>query len=174
MSPRALPIGLHLHQSSRIIGQAFDDALSSAGGSLPVWLVLLNLRTCRPANQRALAGAAGIGEATLTHHLNAMERQGLITRVRDPANRRVHVVALTAEGEQLFLRMRRAAVAFDRRINQGVSAEDRTRLADLLDRLVANAGDDSLVTPPRANARSPGVTLGPQSEPHGNTEKGEH
>jgi MarR family transcriptional regulator for hemolysin len=170
---RALPIGLHLHQASRAIGQAFDDALSTAGGSLPVWLVLLNLRTRRPANQRALASAVGIGEATLTHHLNAMERQGLITRVRDPANRRVHVVALTAEGEQQFLRMRQAAAAFDRRLNHGVSAEDRTRLADLLDRLVANAGKDSLVAPPRANARTPRATRPPQSEPHGNTEKGQ-
>src|SRR3954452_14281236 len=174
MPSRALPIGLHLHQASRIIGQAFDDALSTAGGSLPIWLVLMNLMTRRPANQRALAGAVGIGEATLTHHLNAMERQGLITRVRDPANRRVHVVALTAEGEQLFLRMRQAAVAFDRRLNQGVSAEDQTRLADLLDRLVAKPGGDSLAAPPWASARPPRVARGPQSEPHGNTEKGEH
>jgi MarR family transcriptional regulator, transcriptional regulator for hemolysin len=173
-TPRALPIGLHLHQASRIIGQAFDEALSAAGGSLPVWLVLLNLRASRPANQRALAGAVGIGEATLTHHLNAMERQGLVTRVRDPANRRVHVVALTAEGEQLFLRLRQAAVAFDRRLNQGVSAEDRTRLADLLNRLVSNVGDDALVAAPWADARPPRVTRGPQSEPDGNTEKGEH
>jgi len=166
-----LPIGLHLHQASRVIGQAFDDALSTAGGSLPVWLVLLNLRASRPANQRALAGAVGIGEATLTHHLNAMERQGVITRVRDPANRRVHVVALTAEGEQLFLRMREAAVAFDRRLNQGISAADRTQLADLLNRLVANADDDSLLAPPSAKAPASRVTRGPQIEPH---KKGEH
>ena len=156
MARGSLPIGLHLNQAARIIGHAFDRALTEAGGSLPIWLVLLNLNTGRPANQRALAAAVGIGEATLTHHLNAMERQGLITRARDPANRRVHVVVLTAEGEQLFERLRTAAGAFDRRLNQGVSTEDRTRLAGLLDRLVANVGDGARVAPPWIAVGEPG------------------
>ena len=54
-----------------------------------MWLVLLNLKTRRLANQRELAEAVGIREATLTHHLNAMEAGGLITRRRDTANRRI-------------------------------------------------------------------------------------
>jgi MarR family transcriptional regulator for hemolysin len=34
----------------------------------------------------------GVREATLTHHLNAMDTRGLITRTRDTANRRIHVI----------------------------------------------------------------------------------
>jgi MarR family transcriptional regulator for hemolysin len=140
-SPHSLPLGLHLNQAARIVAQAFDAALSAAGGSLPVWLVLLNLEAGRPATQRELAASVGIGEATLTHHLNAMERDGLITRTRNAANRRVHVVALTAAGAELFARLRQAAAGFDRRLNRGVSAEERTLLAGQLDRLVANVDD---------------------------------
>ncbi len=140
MDTRSLPIGLHLSQAARIVGQAFDDELGTAGGSLPVWLVLLNLMVRRPANQRELAAAVGIGEATLTHHLNAMERDGLITRTRNAANRRIHVVTLTPAGQRLFEVLREAAVSFNRRLTRGVPAAEKAHLAQLLDQLVANVG----------------------------------
>jgi MarR family transcriptional regulator, transcriptional regulator for hemolysin len=142
MRPAQTPIGLQLARSSRSVSRAFDEALSEAGGTLPVWLVLLNLKTRAIANQRELAEAVGVREATLTHHLNAMETGGLITRTRDPANRRVHVVALTQDGQAAFLRLRDAAVAFDRRLRRGLTASDLATLDDLLGRLSRN------VTPP--------------------------
>ncbi|HWC86401.1 MAG TPA: MarR family winged helix-turn-helix transcriptional regulator [Solirubrobacteraceae bacterium] len=134
------PVGLHLTRAARGVGRAFDDALAQAGGSLPVWLVLLSLKTRRVANQRELALAVGIREATLTHHLNAMEAEGLLTRRRDERNRRIHVVELTEGGEAAFLRLRDAAVAFDRRLREGISAQEIAGLEAVLDRLVANAG----------------------------------
>ena len=71
-----------------------------AGGSGPMWLVLISLKTRPRASQRELADAVGIREATLTHHLNAMDTSGLITRRRDPENRRVHLVELTPAGRK--------------------------------------------------------------------------
>lgn len=123
-----------------MVSRAFDEALAAAGGSLPVWLVLLNIKTRQLANQRELAEAVGIREATLTHHLNAMEADGLITRQRHQANRRIHVVALTDAGEVAFTRLLDAAVGFDQRLRRGFSAADLTGLADLLDRLAGNMG----------------------------------
>jgi MarR family transcriptional regulator for hemolysin len=122
------------------VSRAFDDALAEAGGSLPGWLVLLNLKTQSVANQRELAAAVGVREATLTHHLNALEAGGLLTRRRDETNRRIHVVELTEAGEAAFLRLRDAAVAFDQRLRQGITEEEIADLEGLLDRLVANAG----------------------------------
>jgi MarR family transcriptional regulator for hemolysin len=131
-----------LARSARVVSRAFDEALSEAGGSLPVWLVLLNLKIRRPANQRELAEAVGVREATLTHHLNAMDTQGLITRRRDRTNRRIHVVELTESGEEAFLRLRGAAVAFDRRLRAGITADELSGLEGVLDRLAGNVGDD--------------------------------
>lgn len=140
MRPAHIPIGLHLAQAARTVSRAFDDALAGAGGTLPVWLVLLNIKTRELANQRELAEAVGIREATLTHHLNAMEAAGLITRARHPQNRRIHVVRLTAAGDAAFLRLRDAAIGYDQRLRTGFSDADVARLAGLLDRLSANAG----------------------------------
>lgn len=137
--PRSPPIGLRLTATTRVVSRAFDEALAEAGGSLPVWLVLLNIKTRRATgNQRALAEAVGIREATLTHHLNAMEADGLLTRRRDPDNRRIHVVELTDSGEAAFARLRDAAVAFDRRLRRGLSASELDAFGRVLDRLAAN------------------------------------
>ena len=141
--PAGPPIGLHLARTARVVSRAFDDALAAAGGSVPVWLVLISLKSQRLANQRRLAEAIGIQGATLTHHLNAMEADGLVTRRRDPTNRRVHVVELTDAGEALFQRLRAAAVAFDRQLRAGLADDDVATLARLLDRLRHNvAGQD--------------------------------
>jgi MarR family transcriptional regulator for hemolysin len=140
MRPAVLPIGLRLTQVSRAVARAFDDALVAAGGSLPIWLVLLNVKIRSTANQRALAEAMGISEPTLTHHLNAMEADGLLTRRRDPANRRVHIVALTDDGEQAFLRLRDAAIAFDSQLRRGITDADAAKLSEILGLLAANVG----------------------------------
>ena len=135
MRPEQTPIGLHLARTARLVGRAFDDALVAAEGSLPVWLVLLNLRIQHDTNQRQLAEAVGITGATLTHHLNAMEQGGLLTRRRDPANRRNHIVEITPAGEQAFARLAAAAVAFDELLRGAVSPAELAELRRLLDLL---------------------------------------
>jgi MarR family transcriptional regulator, transcriptional regulator for hemolysin len=140
--PAQVPIGLQLTRSAKDIGAAFNEALADAGGSLPVWIVLISLKTMRLGNQRELARAVGIQGATLTHHLNAMERDGLITRRRAPDNRRIHVVEMTEQGDALFHRLRAAAVAFDRRLRAGIGEEELVTFASVLNRLHANVSDD--------------------------------
>src|SRR3954469_18599592 len=95
-SPRQLPLGLRVTRSAKVLERAFNAAMTAAGGSAPMWQILIACKKHVGRNQNDLAASIGIRGATLTHHLNAMEAQGLITRRRDPDNRRVHVVELTA------------------------------------------------------------------------------
>jgi MarR family transcriptional regulator for hemolysin len=132
------PIGMTLNRAARVVSRAFDEALTEAGGSLPVWLVLLNLQTEPTSTQRSLAAALGLREPTLSHHLAAMESDGLITRRRDDANRRVQVVALTDAGLAQFRRLRKSAIVFDQRLRHGIDDADLALVNDVLDRLSAN------------------------------------
>ncbi len=132
------PIGLVLHRSARVVTRAFDEALTAAGGSLPVWLVLLNLTIDPIATQRALADALGLREATLSHHLAAMEADGLVTRRRDDDNRRVQIVALTDDGRARFAHLRDVAITFDARLRTGIADNDITHASDVLARLAGN------------------------------------
>jgi MarR family transcriptional regulator for hemolysin len=136
--PITPPIGLVLSRVAKEVSTTFDDALSAAGGTLPMWLVLLSIKSGTASTQRELAQAVGIKEATLTHHLTAMAKDGLVERERDPANQRVQLVRLTAAGEQRFDALRAAAVAFDKRLRTGFDETDLTALAQLLSRLSSN------------------------------------
>jgi len=136
--PAREPLGLHLTRVSRIVSRAFDEALAEAGGSLPVWVVLISLKSGQTASQRELAGVVGIQGATLSHHLDTMESAGLVTRRRDPRNRRLHLVELTPDGDALFARLREVAFAFDQRLRAGLTEQDVDRLEALLARLRDN------------------------------------
>ena len=136
--PAREPLGLHLTRVSRTVSRAFDEALAQAGGSLPVWLVLISLKSGQLASQRELADAVGIQGATLSHHLNAMESAGLVTRRRDPRNRRLHLVELTGAGDALFSRLREVAFAFDQRLRTGLTEHDVGQFEALLTRLHEN------------------------------------
>lgn len=92
----------------------------------------MSLKARSVANQRELAAAVGIQGATLTQHLNTMESDGLLTRRRDPDNRRVHLVELTEKGEAAFFRMREAAITFDRQLRTGLADDDIAALERLL------------------------------------------
>ena len=137
--PAEDPIGLEVSSTGRLLQRAFDDQLMAAGGSVPVWLVVTALKRADHTMQRDLAASIGIEGATLTHHLNRMERAGLVERRRDPLNRRNQTVALTADGEALFERLLTAVVAFDRRLREGLSDDELNQLRLLLGRLRANA-----------------------------------
>ena len=137
-APRQEPIGLTVANTAKKLTRAFDDALAQAGGSRPVWLVLLALEARRPETQRELAAAVGIEGATLTHHLDGMERAGLVTRERLPDNRRVQRVTLTKKGEEAFRRLRDAAVAYDAKLRDGLDDEDLERMRAMLARMAEN------------------------------------
>jgi MarR family transcriptional regulator for hemolysin len=130
-----LPIGLQLARTARTVTQAFDRALAEAGASSAVWQVLVLVRSRRWGTQSQMAEAMGVAGATLTHHLNAMEAQGLVRRWREAENRRVGHVELTDEGIALFDRLRGVVAAHDRRLRSALRDEEVEQLAALLDRL---------------------------------------
>jgi MarR family transcriptional regulator for hemolysin len=109
--------------------------MAEAGGSAATWQVLLLVRTQNWSTQSAMARSMGITAATLTHHLNALERQGLVRRWREPDDRRSQRVELTERGGELFERLREVAVAHDARLRSRLSDAEAEQLAGLLERL---------------------------------------
>src|SRR4051812_40588294 len=105
--PATPPLGLALARTARVVTTASARALAGAGGPAAVWQVLLLVRSGESGTQSRMAEAMGVTAATLTHHLNALEAQGLVRRRRDEVNRRVQRVELTDEGAALFDRLRR-------------------------------------------------------------------
>ena len=135
--PGTTPIGLHLTRTARVATTAFERAMAEAGSSAAVFQVLVLVRSAEWGTQARMAEAMRITGATLTHHLSAMEAQGLVRRWREASNRRVQRVELTEAGAALFDRLRRVAMRHDARLRAQLSGAEAAQLAKLLDKVEA-------------------------------------
>lgn len=75
-----------------------------------------------------LAGYFGIGKATMSRQLRALESLGLVTREPDPADGRASLIRITDEGRARFLRVRGARRAS---YVQKLANWDRAEIAEL-------------------------------------------
>src|SRR3954466_7816923 len=137
MPPSESPIGLLVTSTAKLLSSESDAALAAVGGSRPTWLVLLSLKTAGHRTQGELAEAVGIRQPTLSHHLDGLEREGRGLRERAAATRRVQRVTVTKAGEALFVRLRRAAGAFDGRLRAGLDDVEGAELQRRLGQLAA-------------------------------------
>ena len=140
--PAAEPVGRAVASSAKLLSRAFERELAEAGGSQPVWLILLALKQQDWRTQQDLAAAVGIEGPTLTHHLDGLDKAGLIERARDPNDRRAVRVELTGAGDKLFKRLAKAAIGFDQRLRAGLSDEELDEFRRVLGRLRDNVASD--------------------------------
>jgi MarR family transcriptional regulator for hemolysin len=134
-----MPIGLQLARTARSVSTEFERAMAEAGGSASMWQVLLLVRSGQWGTQSNLAKAMGVTGATMTHHLNALEAQGLVRRWRDESNKRVQQVELTKSGIARFDRLREVAMKHDQRLRTRLGAKEAEQLATLLHKLADDA-----------------------------------
>jgi len=76
--------------------------------SLTSLFTLATLDRTGPRRVTDLAVIQGVAQPSMTVLVTALERSGLVERRRDPADRRVALVALTAAGAELLHAQRRA------------------------------------------------------------------
>ena len=128
--------------TGKAIREYFEEALTQAGASLATWVVLYGVERGGWDNQRNLAKDLRIEGATLTRHLDRMERDGLIVRKRDSDDRRQIRVDLTPAGDAVYRRLKAVAQKTGKRATQGLSADDQANLRRILARIRTNVGGD--------------------------------
>ena len=100
--------------------------------------VLLVKAMREPARISQLADRIGLDVSTTSRKVAELETAGLVVRTHDPGDRRAAVVSTTTLGDELVARVREARDRAFGRMLSGWGAADRARLADLLERLVAD------------------------------------
>jgi MarR family transcriptional regulator for hemolysin len=88
--------------------------------------------------QAALANHAHLEGATITHHVDRLEKAGLVRRVLDPADRRVRRLELTPAGVELHARMMTAAVQLQTAVMAGLRQEEKEVMSRCLSLIEAN------------------------------------
>lgn len=107
------------------------------GGLRPRHLIAMKLLSENgPAGQQGLADALSLDPSNVVGLLNELEERGLVTRRRDPADRRRHIVELSAAGaDELALAYARLSHVEDQLLRD-LTAEERDTLRSLLVRAV--------------------------------------
>ena len=95
-----LSLGSTLMRVARCWRREIDRTLQSHGLSqtMVMPLIVLN-RANGPVRQGLIADEIGVEGPSLVRVIDALERDGLISRVSDPVDRRAKMVALTASGK---------------------------------------------------------------------------
>lgn len=88
-----------------------------------------------PLRVQELAGSLGLDASTVSRHVTALQRSGLLVREPDPEDGRARRVRLTAEGFEAWSADRAARRAVVRTVLASWPAEDRERLTHLLNQL---------------------------------------
>jgi DNA-binding MarR family transcriptional regulator len=70
--------------------------------------LLVRLEEAEPERATDLAAYFGVGKATMSRQLRALEGLGLVTREPDPADGRAFLMRLTEEGRSRYARVRTA------------------------------------------------------------------
>jgi MarR family transcriptional regulator, transcriptional regulator for hemolysin len=138
MRPEGAPIGRTLAATAKAVSSAFNAALRAEGGSIPVWLILNSLKHDRWSTQLDLARSLGIEGPTMTRHLDNLEQSGFVTRQRSETDRRAVRVELTDAGAAAHARMLGAVIAFNKRLQSGLTRDDLRRLDGILRQMSDN------------------------------------
>ena len=85
-------------RAGKVLTRRFDEHLGEGGVSTPRSRVLVEVARLGPARVTDVASAVGIAQGTASTLLEALVRDGLVTRAQDPADRRVTRVLATPKG----------------------------------------------------------------------------
>nr|WP_202795997.1 MarR family transcriptional regulator [Opitutus terrae] len=161
LDPSATEVFLHLLRAG-------DDAFRVAGAHLAehnlsqgrfMVLVLLHSKAChgtRPCTPAELAELAGVTRATMTGLIDTLERDGLVNREPDQADRRMMLVTLTGKARALLQAVMPPHFERMALLMQPLTESERQTLVLLLAKITGQAA--KLGSP---RAESPPVSVAP-------------
>jgi DNA-binding MarR family transcriptional regulator len=135
---QVLPLIEHL---ARVARRAYEAGHFIEAGCLrPRQLVALRLlHEHGPLSQQALGEALTLDPSNVVGLLNELEERGLVTRQRDPADRRRHIVSLSAAGQAELAATGGQLTTIEDDVLKALSPADRVTLYALLQRAVGGA-----------------------------------
>ncbi|AYN34439.1 MULTISPECIES: MarR family winged helix-turn-helix transcriptional regulator [Streptomyces] len=139
LDPQVEKIVSALSRLNRRMNVAYGRQTATLGMSNAEWEVLKALVLSGAPYQLGpseLAKRLGLTPAAMTHRIDRMVGEGLVTRERDESNRVRVNIELTVEGREKWLEAMRLATVFEEELLQDLSSEDRTALGEVLTRLL--------------------------------------
>ncbi len=131
-------LGMLIAQTRRRVWTTAARRLEEAGDSYLPWKLLAHIRRSGQMTQSELAALMAQHPAGVSRLLDELEKQGCVSRRRDPGDRRRVYVVISARGKRRFeARLPDVIKAVDQAL-EPLSESERRLLRDLLRKVVAN------------------------------------
>lgn len=114
-----------------------DRRMASEGASLARTRILLMIDKREQVKASDISEFFGLAPRTVTDALDGMERQGLLRREPDPADRRVRRLVLTPQGKEALAATEPTRLALVGAIMGALSADEAEEFSRLLGKLEA-------------------------------------
>ncbi|MFF4951007.1 MarR family winged helix-turn-helix transcriptional regulator [Streptomyces chattanoogensis] len=144
LDPQVEQVVSALQRLNRRMNVAYGRQTATLGLSNAEWEVLKALVVSGAPYRLGpgeLAKRLGLTPAAMTHRIDRMASEGLVTRERDENNRVRVIVELTREGREKWLETMRLSSVFEEELLQDLSSEDRRHLGEVLTRLLRRVED---------------------------------
>jgi DNA-binding MarR family transcriptional regulator len=120
---------------------AVNEVLNDLGLHVGQEMLLLCLADNSGATHTELAECLSVQQATVTRMVNRLERSGLVSRCKDPADQRISRVSLTSEGQALLEPIAEVWRSVEGQMLAGFTMEERIVLRRLLMQVYQNLND---------------------------------
>lgn len=130
-------VGFLLSKAADLVTADFAEALRAYGVRPREYGVLTLIEERGPQSQQRIGERLQIDRTTMVAIIDSLERAGLVTRVRDPEDRRRYAVTLSDRGRELLARdLHRVAEGVHGDFLAALPPEDGARLLDMLTTLI--------------------------------------
>lgn len=131
-------LGFLLKDVSRRYTRRFEERAQRLSLTLPQCKALIYLEGSEGVSQKRLAELTELDPMTLVRILDRMEADGWVQRRFDPADRRAHTLWLTDGAKPVVEHIWQLIIETRAEMLQGLSADERTLLLTLLERVHSN------------------------------------
>ncbi|MFG3056375.1 MarR family winged helix-turn-helix transcriptional regulator [Kitasatospora sp. NPDC048239] len=139
-APLTASVVFRLGTLGSVVTARFTTALAELGLKPKHVGVLVALDSGAPPSQQELARTMAVAPSLVVALADHLEQVGAVDRVRDPADRRRQVLALTDTGRSLLAECTALAHGLDEELTASLTAPDREALRRTLGVLGVEAG----------------------------------
>jgi DNA-binding MarR family transcriptional regulator len=132
-----MPLGRSIGRAHKFVRAWGDRELAPIGASVTDFILLFQIDSAPVPgmSQTEVARFSDMGGPALVRHLDRMERDGLVVRTRDEADRRVVRVTLTAAGRRRLAEIATVMARCDDELRALLTEEEAAVMQGALDKL---------------------------------------
>jgi MarR family transcriptional regulator for hemolysin len=155
-----MPLGRSIGRAHKFVRAWGDRELAPLGSSVTEWIVLFHIAMAPEpgASQIEIARFADMGGPALLRHIDRLEADGIVTRTRDTADRRIVRLALTTTGFKRLEELRIVMARCDAQLRAVLPDGEAEAMQQSLDKVFEFALGELQVSP-RAEDRD--LAVGP-------------